>query len=93
MTIRHLRIFIEVADTGKMSSAASNLYISQPTVSQAIKELEEYYGMLLFERLSKKLYITEKGKKLLSYARNVVKQFDDMEEMIFEAGYVEKIRN
>ena len=92
MTIRHLRIFIEVADTGKMSSAASNLYISQPTVSQAIKELEEYYGMLLFERLSKKLYITEKGKKLLSYARNVVKQFDDMEEMIFEAGYVEKIR-
>ena len=92
MTIRHLKIFIEVADTGKMSAAASNLYISQPTVSQAIKELEEYYGMLLFERLSKKLYITEKGKKLLSYARNVVKQFDDMEEMVFEAGYVEKIR-
>ncbi len=92
MTIRHLRIFIEVADTGKMSAAASKLYISQPTVSQAIKELEEYYGMLLFERLSKKLYITEKGKKLLSYARNVVKQFDDMEEMIFETGYVEKIR-
>lgn len=48
--------------------------------------------MLLFERLSKKLYITEKGKRLLSYARNVVKQFDDMEEKIFEARYVEKIR-
>ncbi|MGI6227495.1 MAG: LysR family transcriptional regulator [Peptococcales bacterium] len=92
MTIRHLRIFIEVADSGKMSAAASRLFISQPTVSQAIKELEEHYGMLLFERLSKKLYITEKGKKLLSYARNVVKQFDDMEAMILETGYAEKIR-
>lgn len=92
MTIRHLRIFIEVVDCGKMSTAASNLFISQPTVSQAIKELEDHYGMLLFERLSKKLFITENGKKLLSYARNVVKQFDDMEELIFDTGYVEKIR-
>lgn len=92
MTIRHLKIFIEVADSGKMSIAAAKFYISQPTVSQAIKELEEHYGVLLFERLSKKLYITEKGRKLLSYARNVVKQFDDMEEMMFKAGYVEKIK-
>lgn len=92
MTIRHLRIFVEVADCGKMSAAANKLYISQPTVSQAIKELEEHYDMLLFERINKKLYITEKGKKLLFYARNVVKQFDDMEEKMFQANYVEKIR-
>lgn len=92
MTIRHLKIFIEVADSGKMSLTASKFFISQPTVSQAIRELEEHYGVLLFERLSKKLYITEKGRKLLSYARNVVKQFDDMEEMMFQANYVEKIR-
>ncbi|NLH59109.1 MAG: LysR family transcriptional regulator, partial [Clostridiales bacterium] len=71
MTIRHLKIFIEVVDSGKMSKAAKNLFISQPTVSQAIKELEDHYGGLLFERLSKRLYITEKGKRLLSYARNV----------------------
>lgn len=92
VTIRHLRIFIEVVDCGKMSAAADKLFISQPTVSQAIKELEEHYGMLLFERICKKLYITEKGKKLLFYARNVVKQFDDMEEKMFQANYVEKIR-
>ncbi|NMB95345.1 MAG: LysR family transcriptional regulator, partial [Clostridiaceae bacterium] len=49
-------------------------------------------GGLLFERLSKKLYITEKGKKLLSYARNVVKQFDDMEEAMLQDNYVKKIR-
>lgn len=92
MTIRHLKIFIEVVDSGKMSTAAAKLFISQPTVSQAIRELEEHYGVLLFERLCKKLYITEKGRRLLSYARNVVKQFDDMEEMMFQANYVEKIR-
>lgn len=92
MTIRHLRIFIEVVDTGKMSTAAARLFISQPTVSQAIRELEEHYGGLLFERLSKKLYITPKGQRLLSYARNVVKQFDDMEEMMMQDNYVKKIR-
>ncbi|NLL66525.1 MAG: LysR family transcriptional regulator [Clostridiaceae bacterium] len=92
MTIRHLRIFIEVVDSGKMSTAATRLYISQPTVSQAIRELEQHYGVLLFERLNKKLFITEKGKRLLSYARNVVKQFDDMEEMMLTDNYVEKIR-
>ncbi len=92
MTIRHLRIFIEVVDSGKMSTAAKNLFISQPTVSQAIRELEEHYGGLLFERLSKKLYITAKGQRLLSYARNVIKQFDDMEEMMIQDNYVKKIR-
>lgn len=92
MTIRHLKIFIEVVDSGKMSTAADNLYISQPTVSQAIRELEEHYGGLLFERLSKKLYITEKGEKLLSYARNVVKMYDDMEEAMFQDVYVKRIR-
>ncbi len=59
MTIRHLRIFNEVVQSGKMSIAAAKIYISQPTVSQAIKELEEHYGVLLFERLSKN-YILQK---------------------------------
>ncbi len=49
MTIRHLKIFIEVADSKSMSRAASKFYISQPTVSQAIAELESHYGAPLFE--------------------------------------------
>ena len=52
MTIRHLKIFLAVAETGKMSEAAARLYISQPTVSQAIRELEEHYGVKLFDRIS-----------------------------------------
>lgn len=79
MTIRHMKIFIAVADYGKMSLAAQKLYISQPTISQAISEVENHYHVLLFERLNKKLYITENGKILLNYARHIVNLFEDME--------------
>lgn len=84
MTIKHLRVFNEVAESGKMSITAAKLYLSQPTVSQIIKELEEHYGFLLFERLSKKLHITEEGKKLLSYSKQVVQQFDELESRMLE---------
>lgn len=47
MTIRHLRIFITVAECGSMNTAAKELFLSQPTISQAIRELEEYYGTRL----------------------------------------------
>jgi DNA-binding transcriptional LysR family regulator len=92
MTIRHLKIFIEVAQCGNMTAAASKLFISQPTASQAIKELEEHYGILLFERLSKRLYITEAGKKLLFYAKEVVKEFDSLESKMSDENKTEKIR-
>lgn len=55
MTIRHLTIFLAVAEYGTMSAAAEHLYLSQPTISQAIRELEKHYNGLLFERLGKKL--------------------------------------
>lgn len=92
MDIRRLRIFIEVADSGKMSVAAENLFLSQPTVSQAIRELEEYYNILLFQRLCKKLHITPEGKKLLSYARSLVSKFDELEKKMFLINHVDKIR-
>ena len=79
MTIRHLRIFVHVAETGSMSLAARQCYLSQPTVSQAIRELEEHYKVKLFDRLSKKLYITEAGKQLLLYAKKTLSQFDVLE--------------
>ena len=79
MTIRHLKNFIAVAETGKMSLAAQKLYLTQPTVSQAVRELEEHYETRLFERLSKRLYITEPGQHLLKMAKAAVHSFDEME--------------
>lgn len=79
MTIRHLKVLIAVADSGKMSTAAEKLFIAQPTVSQAIAEIEQHYGVKVFERLSKRLYLTAAGEKLLGYARHIVTLFDEME--------------
>ncbi len=92
MTIRHLRIFLEVSIYKNMSKAAESLHFSQSTVSQVIKELEEHYNTTLFERLSKRLYITEGGKKLKSHAKKVLEEFDKLEnEMAKESG-IEHIR-
>lgn len=92
MTIRHLKIFIAVVDYGSMSAAASKLYISQPTVSQAIAELEHHYSIRLFERLSQKLYITDDGQKLLSFARHITDSFDNMEIAMYNERKASRIR-
>ncbi|NMC33497.1 MAG: LysR family transcriptional regulator [Veillonellaceae bacterium] len=82
MTFRHLKIFITVADTGSMTAAAKVLYIAQPTVSQAVSDLEEYYGVKLFDRLAKRLYLTDKGTQLLSYARHLISLMNEMEQVM-----------
>lgn len=79
MTIRHLKVFIAVAETGSMSAAANRLYLTQATVSQSIRDLEEHYQVPLFERLHKRLFITEEGKQLLEMARLAVGDFDSLE--------------
>lgn len=79
VTIRHLRIFIAVAETGSMSAAANRLYLSQPTVSQAIRDLEDYYHVHLFERMHKKLFITEEGRYMLNLAQMAVGNFDNLD--------------
>jgi len=82
MTFRHLKIFLTVSDLGSMTAAAKTLFIAQPTVSQAISELEDYYGIKLFDRLSKRLFITEKGTQLLSYARHIIALANEMEQVM-----------
>jgi len=82
MTLRHLRIFIEVCDSGGMTAAAEKLYMTQPSVSQAIAELEGHYNVKLFERLGRKLYITAAGNRLLSYARHIINLNERLEREI-----------
>lgn len=78
MTIRDLEIFIEVVKTKNMSEAAKNLSISQPTVSHAISQIENEYSVRLFDRISKKLYITDVGLRLYHYAMELLEQFEDI---------------
>lgn len=85
MTIRHLKIFTTVADTGGMSKAAKELHITQPSISQAIAELEKYYGVKLFERLSQKIYLTKEGELMLSFSRHILDSFEQMEKAMNQA--------
>ena len=92
MTIRHLKIFIAVAECGSMNTAAKELFLSQPTISQAIRELEEYYGTRLFDRLSRRLHITPAGQELLNHAYPLVSQFDQLEHHMLEGSKKDIIR-
>lgn len=80
MTIRHLNIFLAICRCGcNTTRAAETLHMAQPAVSLALKELEQYYGVTLFDRLGRRLWITEAGKRLENYAAHITSLFDDME--------------
>ena len=82
MTLRHLRIFVAVYQERSITRAADRLHLAQPSVSLAIKELEDNYSIRLFERYSRRIYITEQGEQLYNYALHIISLFDEMEEKI-----------
>lgn len=71
-TLRQLKTFVATAEYKKMSEAAKHLYISQPTVSQIISDLEKEYNATLFERHAKELLITPAGSLLLESAKQII---------------------
>ncbi len=86
MTLRHLKIFLAVYETGSTTAAAEELLIAQPSVSVAVKELEEHYGVRVFERMAKRLYVTQAGQELYQYARHLVSLFEETEDAMKSLG-------
>lgn len=83
MTIRHMVIFRSVCENGYNSTkAAEVLHMTQPAVSLAIKELEQYYGVHLFDRIGRRLQITDAGQHFLQYAIHISDLFSDMETVL-----------
>ena len=79
MTIRHLKIFLSVCKNNfNTTKAAEELHMTQPAVSLAVKELEQYYGVFLFDRIGKRLKITEAGQRFYEYSIHITSMFDDM---------------
>lgn len=85
MTIRQLKYIITVADMGSMNEAAKELFISQPSLSQTVKELESEIGVELFKRSNRGVTVTQEGQEFLGYARQVVEQY-----ALIESHYIEK---
>lgn len=77
MNERKLRIFYEVAEKLNMTEVAEKLYISQPAVSQTILELENELGVKLFDRINRRLYLTNEGEIFLNYVRRILNVYDD----------------
>ncbi|MCD8327017.1 MAG: LysR family transcriptional regulator [Lachnospiraceae bacterium] len=77
MTLKHLNIFSEVCRAGSITKAAEKLNMAQPAVSNAIRELETYYGVRLFDRMNRRIYITQAGQTLFNYANSILLQFEE----------------
>ena len=91
-TLKQLGIFISVAEKLRMSEAAKALYISQPTISQTISDLESELGVELFERAHKKLILTQHGQLLLTHARKLMQQYDLMNAAVKDATPTRELR-
>lgn len=91
MTLRDMQIFLQVADTGKMSEAARDLNISQSSVSQVITNIEREYKVQLFERLSKRLYVTPVGEKMLDYVRHILSMKNALEDCLSNPTEIRRI--
>lgn len=81
MNMVHLKYAVEVARTRSISKAAENLYMGQPNLSRAIKELEETLGITIFERTSRGIRVTADGEEFLQYAKRIVAQVDEVEAL------------
>lgn len=85
MTLTQLRYVIEVANSSSMNEAARNLFISQPSLSSSVKDLEEEVGLELFKRTNRGISMTPEGEEFIGYARQVVEQYQ-----LIEARFISK---
>lgn len=89
MNIIHLKYAVEVEKARSINKAAQNLFMGQPNLSRAIKELEESLGIIIFDRTPKGMIVTAEGQEFLSYAKKILNQIDEV-EAIFKEGKNDK---
>ena len=89
MELRHLKYFVKIAETLNFSEAAKSLFITQSTLSQQIRQLEQEVNTQLFERNNHNVRLTEAGEELLPYARQTLKasqacldRIQDLQQML-----------
>jgi DNA-binding transcriptional LysR family regulator len=82
LTLRQLKVFESVARHLNYTRAAEELHLTQPAVSMQVKQLEESLGVSLFEQLGKRIHLTEPGQEVLTYARQITQQVDELEAVL-----------
>ncbi len=89
-TFRQLKLFESVARNSSFTRASEELYLTQPAVSTQIKQLEDEVGTPLFERLGKKIFLTEAGREMYEFSRGIAKKFDDVSTVLDEMKGVKR---
>ena len=79
MNIQQMRYVTAIANNGSFREAAKKLYVSQPSLSHAIKELEQELNVQLFERTSQGAYLTKEGSDFFQYAQQILSQVELLE--------------
>lgn len=85
MTLQQLKYAVTAASTGTISEAAKRLYIAQPSLTAAIKELEHELGIMIFIRTNKGVVLSSEGEEFIGYARQVIEQMNLIEEKYYSA--------
>lgn len=85
MTLQQLKYAIEIANYGSINIAAKKLFITQPSLSKAIRELETELNITIFERTNRGISVTVDGAEFLGYARQVIEQTELLEKRYFNA--------
>jgi len=82
LTLRQLEVFAAVARHGSYTRAAEELHLSQPAVSMQIRQLEDTAGLPLFEKLGKKIHLTQAGREFFHYSQAIGRQLQELDEVI-----------
>lgn len=90
MTLQQLKYALTIADCGSMNEAAKQLFISQPSLSETMKELETEIGLDIFLRSNRGIVITPEGEEFLGYARQVTEQFGLLQSKSIDKKVKEK---
>lgn len=92
MTIRHIHIFLAVCACGcSATKAAQQLHLTQPAVSAAIRELETHYGVPLFDRVGRRLVLTQQGRRFQTYGQRIAGLFQDLDRELRHWDQVGKL--
>ncbi len=79
MTLQQLRYIMQIVQSGSISTAAQKLFITQPSLSKSVADLEKEMGITIFNRNNRGVYLSDEGAKFLAYARQIVEQADLLE--------------
>ena len=82
LTLRQLQCFAAVARNRSFTRAADELHLTQPAVSMQVRQLEQQTGVEVTEQLGKQIHLTEAGQEVYRYARSILQQVDEMDDIL-----------